>query len=147
MVIIVNIIIITLTSNIKSNKSSSTATVFIVNFDDSSTCVVPRNQVTFGSGLALQRHFIVIREPVAFGVIFGFSTKVGAMPPSSPPSMEKHRSDGQKENVNQHRPSASKKRKKEKRSKNHKNKFCERIPYKINHSLYNNNTHTNNFHI
>ncbi len=82
---------LTLSSRIRSKRSSPAPTVFMVTFDEASTLVVPRYQVTVGSGLALQRHRIVISEPVALGVILGFSTNVGAIPPSSEPlKLENH---------------------------------------------------------
>lgn len=52
--------------------------------EDSLTTLVPRNHVTSGFGFALHLHFIVIKVPVSFGMIRGFSTNVGAKPgPSS----------------------------------------------------------------
>lgn len=71
--------------------SSSLSIVVILIFEDSLTTVVPRYQVTTGFGFALHLHFIVIRVPVSFGIIFGFSMKDGANPAaSSPPETKRN---------------------------------------------------------
>ena len=78
----------TLISRTSSYVSLSSGIHFILNRDDSFTCAESLNQVTIGAGLARHLHFMVIRVPLSFGIIFGFSMKVGASPSeasSSPP--------------------------------------------------------------
>lgn len=70
---------------VNSYTSSSTLIMFIFILADSFTTVVPRYHVTSGFGFALHLHFIVIRVPLSFGIIFGFSMKEGAKPAASSP--------------------------------------------------------------
>uniref|UniRef100_A0A1A9WYF3 Uncharacterized protein n=1 Tax=Glossina brevipalpis TaxID=37001 RepID=A0A1A9WYF3_9MUSC len=76
-----------------SPSGSASASIFklsfvlIVNLDDLLTTSSPLCQVTFGSGLALQRHFIVMKVPDSFGIMRGFSINDGANPlPSLAPT-------------------------------------------------------------
>lgn len=75
----------TLISSESSYVSSPASIILILILDDSFTTVVPLNHVTSGFGFALHLHFIVIKVPVSFGMILGFSTNDGAKPASSPP--------------------------------------------------------------
>lgn len=76
-----------------SYTSSSIVLVLIEIFDDSLTTLVPRYHVTSGLGFALHLHFMVIRVPVSFGMMRGFSMKDGAQPAPSSASWKDPRLD------------------------------------------------------
>uniref|UniRef100_A0A1A9Z1Y0 Uncharacterized protein n=1 Tax=Glossina pallidipes TaxID=7398 RepID=A0A1A9Z1Y0_GLOPL len=61
-----------------TSVSSDISFVLIVTLDDLLTTSSPLYHVTFGSGLALQRHFMVMKVPDSFGMIRVVVDSVGA---------------------------------------------------------------------